>query len=66
MKTGLHRLMYIFYAQFKWKQVGSLIREYSETSPTIVLFIIQVIDPHPLAQVVVGAIILYTFIFILC
>lgn len=66
MKTGLHRLMHIFYVQFKWKQVGSLIREYSETSPTIVFFIIQVIDPHPLAQVVVGAIILYTFIFILC
>lgn len=66
MKTGLHRLMHIFYVQFKGKQVGSLIREYSETSPTIVLFIIQVIDSHPLAQVVVGAIIFYTFIFILC
>lgn len=43
----MRELMHMFYIHFKCKQVESF-----ETSPTIVLYPIQVMDPHPLVQVV--------------
>lgn len=42
----MRELMHMFYIHFKCKQVESF-----ETSPTIVLYPFQVMDPHPLVQV---------------
>lgn len=47
LKTCMRELMHMFYIHFKCKQVESF-----ETSPTIVLYPFQVMDPHPLVQVV--------------
>lgn len=47
LKTCMCELMHMFYIHFKCKQVESF-----ETSPTIVLYPFQVMDPHPLVQVV--------------